>query len=75
MVLASGGALAWVVMARFSKRTGWDVSESEFAAAVREARAAGERLIDLTVSNPTVCGFSYDGDAVLGGLGMLGRCV
>ena len=44
---------------RFSARTGWDVSESGFARAVREAREAGRALIDLTVSNPTVCGFVY----------------
>jgi alanine-synthesizing transaminase len=50
---------------RFSKRTGWDVGESGFAAAIREARAAGRGLIDLTVSNPTVCGFDYDAGAVL----------
>jgi aspartate/methionine/tyrosine aminotransferase len=41
------------------------VAESGFAAAVREARASGQRLIDLTVSNPTVCGFDYDADAIL----------
>jgi aspartate/methionine/tyrosine aminotransferase len=41
------------------------VGESSFAAAIREARAAGRRLIDLTVSNPTVCGFEYDAEAVL----------
>jgi len=41
------------------------VGESGFAAAIREARAAGRELIDLTVSNPTVCGFTYDADAIL----------
>ena len=50
---------------RFSARTGWDVGESKFAAAVREARAAGRPLIDLTVSNPTVCGFRYDAEELL----------
>jgi alanine-synthesizing transaminase len=50
---------------QFSKRTGWDVGESGFAAAIREARAAGRRLVDLTVSNPTVCGFDYDAAAIL----------
>jgi len=50
---------------RFSQRTGWDVGESGFAAAIREARAAGRDLIDLTVSNPTVCGFAYDAEAIL----------
>ncbi len=41
------------------------MSESGFAAAIREARAAGRSLVDLTVSNPTVCGFAYDAEAIL----------
>ena len=49
----------------FSKRTAWDVAESDFAAAVREARASGRPLWDLTTSNPTRCGFEYDADALL----------
>jgi alanine-synthesizing transaminase len=57
------------MMQRFSKRTGWDVGESGFAAAVRKARALGRSLIDLTVSNPTTCGFEYDAEQVLGALG------
>ena len=50
---------------RFSARTGWDVGESGFAQAIREARASGRRLVDLTVSNPTVCGFAYDVEGIL----------
>jgi alanine-synthesizing transaminase len=57
---------------RFSARTGWDVGESGFAAAIREARAAGRRLVDLTVSNPTVCGFEYDAEAILAPLAGVG---
>jgi alanine-synthesizing transaminase len=45
------------------------VGESGFAAAIREARAAGRGLVDLTVSNPTVCGFAYDAEGILGALG------
>lgn len=41
------------------------MGESGFAAAIREARAAGRELVDLTVSNPTICGFDYDAEAVL----------
>lgn len=41
------------------------MSESAFAASVREARAAGRPLINLTISNPTVCGFHYDAEALL----------
>ncbi len=53
---------------RFSERTGWDVGESGFASAIREAGVSGRRLYDLTVSNPTVCGFEYDVDGVLAAL-------
>jgi len=53
------------VSQRFSSRTGWDLGESSFAAAIRKARSEGRELLDLTVSNPTVCGFSYDADAIL----------
>ncbi len=50
---------------RFSRRTGWDVRESAFAEAVRAARASGRVLLDLTVSNPTACGFAYDTETLL----------
>jgi alanine-synthesizing transaminase len=52
-------------VSRFSSRTSWDVGESSYAAAVREARASGRRIYDLTISNPTRCGFSYDAKALL----------
>ena len=55
-------------VSRFSTRTAWDISESCYAAAVREARASGQRVYDLTVSNPTRCGFNYDAEALLGPL-------
>ena len=53
----------------FSRRTNWDLREDALAAAVRDARAAGQSLTDLTVSNPTVCGFEYAREAVLRALG------
>jgi aspartate/methionine/tyrosine aminotransferase len=52
-------------VSRFSTRTAWDIAESSYAAAVREARASGRRVYDLTVSNPTRCGFNYDAEALL----------
>ena len=64
-----------MVSYRFSARTGWDVGESGFAAAIREARAAGRRLVDLTVSNPTVCGFEYDAEAILAPLANAGALI
>jgi len=52
----------------FSKRTSWDIGESEFSRAARLARVEGRVLLDLTVSNPTACGFAYDAEAILGPL-------
>ena len=52
-------------MTQFSSRTGWDSAESSYAAAVREARASGQRIFDLTISNPTRCGFGYDAESLL----------
>lgn len=48
----------------FSQRTNWNLAENDLASAVRARRAAGQPLLDLTVSNPTNCGFVYD-DATL----------
>jgi alanine-synthesizing transaminase len=62
-------------MRGFSTRTGWNTTESGFAAAIREARAAGREVLDLTVSNPTICGFSYEAEAILGALGDAGSMV
>jgi len=53
---------------KFSARTAWDVEESDWARALRQRRAAGKPVLDLTASNPTHCGFSYDGEAILSAL-------
>ncbi|MDE3104077.1 MAG: pyridoxal phosphate-dependent aminotransferase [Acidobacteriota bacterium] len=50
---------------RFSERTGWDTGESRLTAAIRSARSSGRPLLDLTVSNPTLCGFHYDKAEIL----------
>lgn len=46
----------------FSKRTNWNVEESELARAHRERLAARLPIADLTASNPTRCGFTYPTD-------------
>ena len=43
----------------FARRTGWHLQENAITAALRSARAGGS-VLDLTVSNPTDCGFHYD---------------
>lgn len=49
----------------FSSRTGWNLEESGLSAEVRSAKEQGRPLIDLTLSNPTACGFDFDADAIL----------
>jgi aspartate/methionine/tyrosine aminotransferase len=45
---------------RFSQRTNWNTEESELARAHRLRLASGKPIADLTASNPTRCGFTYD---------------
>ncbi len=45
---------------RFSQRTAWNTEESELARAHRLRIEAGLPIADLTASNPTRCGFTYD---------------
>src|SRR6266436_4874217 len=48
----------------FATRTNWDLSPNRLSEALAAHRAAGKPLLDLTVSNPTECGFSYDSKAI-----------
>ena len=43
----------------FSKRTQWDLAETPWARQLARMRASGVKLLDLTASNPTRCGFVY----------------
>jgi aspartate/methionine/tyrosine aminotransferase len=45
---------------RFSRRTDWNTEESELARSHRLRAVAGLPIADLTASNPTRCGFTYD---------------
>ena len=49
----------------FAKRTNWDLTPNRLSEALAAHRAAGKPLFDLTVSNPTECGFSYENKAIL----------
>ncbi|HEU5451526.1 MAG TPA: pyridoxal phosphate-dependent aminotransferase [Terriglobales bacterium] len=44
----------------FSRRTSWNLAPNRFTEALERARAQGQRTFDLTASNPTTAGFSYD---------------
>ncbi len=52
----------------FAKRTNWNLETNRLSAALAAHRAAGKPLIDLTVSNPTECGFRYDEEVILSAL-------
>jgi alanine-synthesizing transaminase len=49
----------------FSARTNWETTETDLARALRERRESGHPIYDLTASNPTQCGFTYDEAAIL----------
>jgi alanine-synthesizing transaminase len=49
----------------FSQRTNWKLTPNKYTRALEEIRASGRPLIDLTVSNPTACGFDYNAAAIL----------
>jgi alanine-synthesizing transaminase len=52
----------------FAKRTNWNLTPNRLSEALATHRAEGKPLIDLTVSNPTECGFEYNGAAILDAL-------
>jgi alanine-synthesizing transaminase len=49
----------------FAERTSWNLKTNLLSEALVQHRAAGKRLLDLTVSNPTECGFESDAGAIL----------
>lgn len=52
----------------FADRTNWSLTPNRLSEALTRHRAAGKPLVDLTASNPTECGFSYDDRAILAAL-------
>ncbi len=55
-------------MDMFADRTKWNLAPNRLSEALARHRAAGKPLLDLTVSNPTECGFVYDQRAILDAL-------
>lgn len=49
----------------FSTRTAWELGENALAEKLRQRRARGDEVLDLTVSNPTACGFLYNANDLL----------
>ncbi|MGB6384467.1 MAG: pyridoxal phosphate-dependent aminotransferase [Terriglobales bacterium] len=52
----------------FSQRTNWRLSPNSFTRALEKARASGQKILDLTISNPTEAGVRPDPEAVLAAL-------
>jgi aspartate/methionine/tyrosine aminotransferase len=53
----------------FASRTNWNLKPNRLAEALERHKAGGRRLLDLSASNPTECGFNYDSPAILQALG------
>jgi alanine-synthesizing transaminase len=52
----------------FSSRTEWPLTPNRLSEILRERRARGLPILDLTESNPTRCGFTYDSEKIFGAL-------
>jgi alanine-synthesizing transaminase len=52
----------------FSDRTNWRLSPNALTRAIGEARASGQKILDLTISNPTEAGIRPDPEIVLAAL-------
>ena len=52
----------------FSKRTQWTTIPNRISLLVEQKRRRGETIIDLTESNPTICGFDYPEKEILSAL-------
>lgn len=49
----------------FSERTGWNLEPNRLSQTLDRLRRERKPVIDLTLSNPTLCGFDYDSPAIL----------
>src|SRR5438270_815097 len=49
----------------FASRTDWDLKTNRLTEALEQHKSSGRRLLDLSASNPTVCGFKYDAPAIM----------
>lgn len=48
----------------FASRTNWNLQPNRLAEALERHKSSGRRLLDLSASNPTECGFKYDAAAI-----------
>jgi alanine-synthesizing transaminase len=53
----------------FSRRTEWNLTPNRLTLAHQDALSSGEKIIDLTISNPTHAEIAYEESAILKALG------
>jgi len=49
----------------FASRTNWNLKPNRLAEALEQHKSSGRRLLDLSASNPTECGFTYNAPAIM----------
>jgi alanine-synthesizing transaminase len=49
----------------FADRTSWNLKPNRLAEALERRKSSGRKLLDLSASNPTECGFKYDAPAIM----------
>jgi alanine-synthesizing transaminase len=52
----------------FSNRTNWHLAPNDLTRVLKDVRASGQEIFDLTISNPTEAGVRLDPEVVLGAL-------
>src|ERR1700682_1521555 len=52
----------------FASRTNWRLDQNPSTEALERHRQSGKELIDLTISNPTVCGLVYPEQEIISAL-------
>ena len=65
VVVAEGETCRASRLDMFAERTKWNLEPNRLSEALAQHRVARKPLVDLTVSNPTECGFDYDQRAIL----------
>ena len=49
----------------FASRTNWDLKANRLSGALARHKSSGRKLLDLTASNPTECGFRYSTPSII----------
>jgi alanine-synthesizing transaminase len=49
----------------FADRTNWNLKPNRLTEALEQHKSSGRKLLDLSASNPTECGFKYDAPAIM----------